>query len=222
MHQPGEHWMYNTGIHVVGVLLERAVGMPLERVLRRLIFEPLGMVDTSFSVTPDQLDRLTTAYTPDPDSGPLEVLDGVEDSYWRRPLAFPNAAGWLVSTIDDFWAFVRMLLSGGVFEGRRILSAEAVRLMTADALTHEQRSESSLFLGTDGGWGIGMRVPAGTGVASEIPGGFGWDGGTSTTWRSDVERGLTGILFTQRAMTSPAPPKVAVDFWAAAYGSLDG
>jgi CubicO group peptidase (beta-lactamase class C family) len=222
MHQPGEHWMYNTGIHVVGVLLERAVGMPLERVLQRLIFEPLGMVDTSFTVTPDRLDRLTTAYMPDPDSGAVEVLDGVEDSYWRRPLAFPNAAGWLVSTIDDFWAFVRMLLSGGVFEGSRILSAEAVELMTTDALTDEQRSESSLFLGTDGGWGLGMRVPASTGVASEIPGGFGWDGGTGTMWRSDVERGLTGILFTQRAMTSPAPPNVAVDFWTAAYGALDG
>lgn len=93
MHQPGEHWMYNTGIHVVGVLLERAGGMSLESVLRQLVLEPLGMVDTAFSVTPDRLDRLTTAYAPDPDSGALEVLDGVEDSYWRRPLAFPMPPG---------------------------------------------------------------------------------------------------------------------------------
>lgn len=93
--------------------------------------------------------------------------------------------------------------------------------MTTDALTAEQRSASTLFLGTDGGWGPGTRVPAGTGAASEIPGGFGWDGGTGTTWRSDVERGLTGILFTQRAMTSPAPPAVATDFWNAAYSALD-
>ena len=128
--------------------------MPLEGVLQRLIFDPLGMVDTSFRVTPDRLDRLTTAYAPDPESGALEVLDGIEDSYWSRPLAFPNAAGWLVSTIDDFWAFVRMVLGDGVFEGRRVLSAEAVGLMTTDALTAEQRSESTLFLGTDGGWGL--------------------------------------------------------------------
>jgi len=55
-----------------------------------------------------------------------------------------------------------------------------------------------------------------------VPGGFGWDGGTGTTWRSDLERDLTGILFTQRAMTSPEPPQVFIDFWNCAYQAIEG
>jgi CubicO group peptidase (beta-lactamase class C family) len=217
MAQPGEAWMYNTGAQVLGVLVERVAGRPLETVLTRRIFEPLGMVDTAFSVPPHKLDRLTTAYEPDPRSGTLELLDTPDTSYWAHPPLFPNAAGWLVSTVDDFWAFVRMVLAGGTYEGGRVLSEESVRLMITDHLTPEQREASSLFLGLGGGWGLGMRVPARGSSLDGIPGGFGWDGGTGTTWRSDLDRRLTGILFTQRAMTSPEPPPVAVDFWNAIY-----
>ena len=66
MHQPGEAWRYNTGSQVLGVLIERAAGQPLEAVLRERMFEPLGMTDTAFSVSPDQRSRLTTAYVPGP------------------------------------------------------------------------------------------------------------------------------------------------------------
>jgi CubicO group peptidase (beta-lactamase class C family) len=110
------------------------------------------------------LDDPVTEWLPElADRRVLRRIDGALDDTVpaRRPI-----------TLDDFWAFVRMVLGGGVFEGRRVLSAEAVRLMTTDALTAEQRSESSLFLGTDGGWGLGMRVPAGTGAASELPEGL--------------------------------------------------
>ena len=61
--------------------------------------------------------------------------------------------------------------------------------------------------------------PAGT---PGLPGGFGWDGGSGTTWRTDLEAGLTGILLTQRMMTSPEPTELARDFWAAAYAAIDG
>jgi CubicO group peptidase (beta-lactamase class C family) len=128
-----------------------------------------------------------------------------------------NAAGWLVSTIDDYWAFVHMILEDGVHDDRRILSADAVTRMCSDHLTVEQRGASTLFLGDDSGWGFGMGVPA---AGPRRPGaryGFGWDGGTGTTWRSDTANDLTGILFTQRAMDSPEPPPVFTDFWDALY-----
>jgi CubicO group peptidase (beta-lactamase class C family) len=221
MHQPGEQWMYNTGSQVLGVLLERAAGQPLEVFLRERVFEPLGMRDTGFSVGPEHLDRLTTAYTPDPESGALDILDAVDDSYWSRPPVFPDAGGWLVSTIDDYWAFVQMMLNQGEHRGRRILSESSVELMTTDHLSSEQRSAVPVFLGDHGGWGFGLLVPASGAAARPIPGGFGWDGGTGTTWRSDVDRDITGILFTQRAMTSPQAPEVFVDFWNSAYGAID-
>jgi CubicO group peptidase (beta-lactamase class C family) len=217
MYQPGERWMYNSGAQVLGVLIERAAGMALETFLRERLFEPIGMPDTAFSVPPEKLARLTTAYTPDPESGELQVLDGVDGSYWAQPPAFPNMAGWLVSTIDDFWAFVRMLLAGGIVGERRIVSQAAVAQMTADRLTPAQRRENRLFLGPRGGWGLGLLVPAAGPTVRGIPGGYGWDGGTGTTWRSDEEANLTGILFTQRALTSPAPPPVFRDFWRSIY-----
>ncbi|MGO9874909.1 MAG: serine hydrolase domain-containing protein [Acidimicrobiia bacterium] len=211
MDQPGETWMYNTGAQVLGVLIERAAGRPLETFLRERLFGPLGMTDTAFSVSSGQRDRFTTAYAPDPVSGTLRILDRVDDSFWSAPPALANAAGWLVSTIDDFWAFVQMLVNDGTHAGERILTHGSVAQMTTDHLTASQRAHASTFL-AGAGWGFCMAAPAADGTAS-APGGFGWDGGTGTTWRSNLAHDLTGILFTQRAMTSPQPPEVFTDFW---------
>src|SRR5437588_2709177 len=75
MHQPGEKWMYNTGSDVLGVLMARAPGQPLETFLRERLFEPLDMRDTGFSVPEASLDRLATSYWTDPTSGKLTVYD---------------------------------------------------------------------------------------------------------------------------------------------------
>jgi len=109
---------------------------------------------------------------------------------------------------------VSMLLAGGTLRGRRVLSPETVALMTADRLTPAQREASRLFLGDHGGWGLGMAVPA-AGITAPLPSGIGWEGGTGTSWRSHPGSGVTGILFTQRHVTSPVPPPVVEDFWAA-------
>ena len=220
MCQPGETWLYNTGAQVLGVLVERAAGEPIERFLRTRVFEPLGMHDTGFSVPDGKLARFTTAYQPDPDSGILSVSDAPPQSFWGRPPSLPNAAAGLVSTMDDYWSFVQMILGDGVHRGARILTESSVREIASDHLTEEQRQQAELFLGHHGSWGLGLRVPAAGEHGPEIPGGFGWDGGAGTTWRSDRERDLTGILFTQRGLTSPEPPEVFSDFWDCAYGAI--
>ncbi len=143
MHQPGEAWLYNTGSQVLGVLLQRATGLPLEALLRERLFEPLDMPDTAFSFTPAQRDRMTTAYVPDPDTGAPVLHDGIDDSWWGRPPASPDAAGGLLSTIDDLWAFVQLFLDGGVHRGRRIISEASLALMTTDHLTPAQRAAGS-------------------------------------------------------------------------------
>ena len=79
---------------------------------------------------------------------------------------------------------------------------------------------SHIFIGDHSGWGLGMAVPPAGVETRAIPRGFGWNGGAGTTWRSDPSTGLTGILFTQRVMTSPQPPQLFTDFWEAAYGAL--
>jgi CubicO group peptidase (beta-lactamase class C family) len=183
-------------------------------VLRERIFEPLGMVDTGFTVPTEALSRLTTFYVPDPETGELSVLDDPAHSWWSTPPSFPDGSGWLVSTIDDYWSFVSMLLEGGTGQGERILSPATVELMTADRLTASQRDASRLFLGEHGGWGLGLAVPATGSSGQPLPCGFGWDGGSGTTWRSSPRSGVTGILFTQRQATSPVPPPIVEEFWA--------
>ncbi len=86
--------------------------------------------------------------------------------------------------------------------------------MTTDRLTQAQRAATGVFLGEHGGWGFGMEAPAGGSSGLPLPSGFGWDGGSGTTWRTNAERGVTGILLTQRQLSSPQPPPVFDDFWA--------
>src|SRR5205809_7436540 len=100
MHQPGEKWMYNTGSYVLGVLIARATGQPLETFFRERLFEPLGMKDTAFSVPAPKLDRFATSYWTHPETGAVEPYDQSESGQWSRPPAFPSGAGGLVSTID--------------------------------------------------------------------------------------------------------------------------
>jgi len=221
MHQPGEQWMYNTGSDVLGVLLARASGQPLETFLRERLFEPLGMKDTGFSVPAASLDRLATSYWPDPTSGKLTVYDEAMGSQWSRPPAFPSGAGGLVSTIDDYLAFGQMMLSQGKHGNERILSRLSVELMTTDQLTPEQKAASSLISGfLDGlGWGFGVSVVTKRDDIAAVPGRYGWDGGLGTSWYSDPREDMVIILMTQCAWASPSPPNVY--FWTLAYQAID-
>lgn len=220
MHQPGDVWMYDVALDVLGVLIARTAGKPLDQVLHQRIFEPLGMSDTGFVVPPEKRHRLATSYEPDPKTGQLNLYDGIEDSQWATPPAFPAAASGLVSTVDDYFAFTRMMMNGGKVQGSRILSEKAIALMTTNQLTPQQRRDASLFLGDSSGWGLGMAVGMGDDGLAISPGNFGWDGGLGTSWRSDPVTGLTGILLTQSSWTSPSPPAVCTDFWKYARGAV--
>ena len=213
--QPGTRWRYNTGASVAGVLIERVAGAPLAEVLRERVFEPLGMADTGFCVPAAKLNRFTTFYAPGDQAGELRVFDR-PDGWWSSPPKMADASSGLVSTVDDLWAFASMLAA----DGGGLLSAESVRLMTTDRMTAGERAENQVFLGDHSGWGLMMLVPAADG-SSGIPGGYGWEGGSGTTWRTDTAVGLTGILLTQRMATSPQPTKLVTDFWAAAYAAID-
>ena len=214
--QPGERWLYNTGAQVLGVLIERAAQVPLEQFLATRLFEPLGMHSTTFSWPAGAMGRVATAYAPDENGKPI-LFDG-PDGFWASTPLFPNASGWLVSTIDDFWAFVQLLRNGGDYHDRRLLSEGSVWLMTSDHLSVAQRHDAQLFLGGSG-WGYCMAAPPADRGRERMPG-YGWDGGTGTVWRTDPATGLTGILFTQRLLTSPDPPPVFVDCWAAARDAM--
>ncbi len=223
MHQPGEKWMYNTGSDVLGVLIARASGRPLETFFRERIFEPLGMKDTGFSVPAPTLDRFATSYWSHPETGTLELYDEAEGGQWSRPPAFPSGAGGLVSTIDDYLAFGQMLLNKGKYGSERILSRPSVEAMTTDQLTPEQKAVSGLVPGyfDSHGWGFGVSIVTRRDDVARPVGTFGWDGGLGTSWYADPREEMITILMTQRAWTSPSPPAVCLDFWTSAYQAID-
>jgi CubicO group peptidase (beta-lactamase class C family) len=223
MHQPGERWMYDLGLDVLGVLIARASGQSLETFLRERLFEPLGMKDTGFSVPASKLDRLATSYWNNPETGALELYDGVHDSQWSRPPVFPSSAGGLVSTIDDYLIFGQTMLNKGKHGSERVLSRPSVETMTTDQLTPEQKAVSGLVGGyfDSHGWGFGVSVVTRRDDVAAVPGRFGWDGGLGTSWYSDPGEEMVGILLTQRAWTSPSPPGVCLDFWTGAYQAID-
>jgi len=222
MFQPGERWLYNTSAQVLGVLLARAAGTDLGTLMHERIFGPLGMDDTGFFVPPHKLGRFTTFYASDPESGELSVLDEPDHSHWNRPPAFPDASGWLVSTIDDYWKFVAMLAAGGTRDGVRVLTEATVARMSADHVTPAQRAGMEVFFPEHASWGLGMEVPASGSETTPLPCGYGWDGGSGTVWRTNTHHGTTGILLTQRALTSPEPPQVYDDFWTGVTAATGG
>ncbi|MCX4745210.1 beta-lactamase family protein [Kitasatospora sp. NBC_01287] len=222
MYQPGERWAYHTGSDVLGVLIARAVGRPFEEFLRERLFAPLGMTSTAFSVTPDRLDRFATAYRGDPATGTLAVQDEAAGGGWSAPPAFASGGAGLVSTVDDFHAFSRMLLDGGRYDGERILSRASVELLTTDQLTPEQKATSGLGPGffDAQGWGFGVSVATRRTELGHPVGQFGWNGGFGTSWAVDPADRVIGVLLTQRLFTSAEAPPVVQDFWTSTYQAL--
>jgi CubicO group peptidase (beta-lactamase class C family) len=221
MYQPGERWLYGIGSEVLSVLIARVSGQPFETFLRERIFEPLGMKDTGFSVPADKLNRLASCYFPNPATGTLQLFDGIHESQWGRPPAFPSGANGLVSTLDDYLAFAQMMLSQGRYGSERILSRLSVEVMTTDQLTPKQKAVSSLPL-LPGffdirGWGFGVSMVIRRDDIASVPGRFGWDGGLGTSWFSDPKEDLIGIVLSQRLF----PLDLYRDFWTLAYQAID-
>ncbi|MFI1163363.1 serine hydrolase domain-containing protein [Streptomyces sp. NPDC020801] len=210
--QPGEAWLYGTSSDLQGILVARASGRALPEFLAERVFEPLGMRDTAFEVPADRRDRFTSYYRT-AETGALELAD-TPDGDWSRMPAFPSGGGGLVSTADDWLAFARMLLAGGEATGRRLLTPTSVSRMTTNHLTARQREIAALFLEGQG-WGYGGQVDVTPADPWNVPGRYGWVGGTGTTAHLVPPTGTVTILLTQAGMRNPTPTALMRDFWRA-------
>lgn len=230
MHQPGEQWQYHISNDLLGVLVARVTGQSFEAFLRERVFEPLGMEDTGFHVPADKMDRLPPLYAPDPQTGEFHVWDPAEGGRHSQPPAFQGGGGGLVSTVDDYHAYFRMLLNQGMHGSERILSRPAVQLMTTNRLTPAQQAARNAMAtenvhvsfgqGQHGGWGFGMAVRTYRGDYAPV-GQFGWDGGSGTSTYADPDNQLTGILLTQVGMSVPDSARLIHDFWTTLYQAID-
>src|SRR6516225_1138542 len=216
LYQPGEAWLYDTCSTLQGVLIARVCGQSLPGFLAERVFEPLGMTDTGFEVPAAKRGRFTSHYRTSPGGG-LELADG-PDGQWSTMPAFPLGNGGLAGTANDWLAFGRMLLAEGVAAGgRRLLTADSVRLMTSDPTSERQRELRALFLEGQG-WGFGGSVDIATIDPWNVPGRYGWVGGTGTSAHITPATGAVAILFTQVATDGPVAPQWMRDFWQYAVG----
>ncbi|APE15299.1 serine hydrolase [Mycolicibacterium sp.] len=209
VHQPGERLTYSHATDVLGIVLSRIEGKSLQAVLTERIFEPLGMPDTGFFISPDKRARAATMYRLDEESG-LQ-----HDAMGPIPVTEPRfcqGGASLVTTVDDYLRFARMLLGGGTVDGVRVLSEESVRLMRADRLTEEQKKFPFLGLPFWMGRGFGLNLSVVTDPAKSAqlygPGGLGtfsWPGAYGTWWQADPANDLILIYLIQNYPNLSAP-----------------
>jgi len=221
---PGGRWHYSMALEVAGLVVERASSQTLDAFMAARIFEPLGMVDTAFSVAPEKAPRLASLYGPAADGG-LELLERGRDSALLRPVPGLSGGGGLTSTIDDYGRFAEMLRRGGALDGKRVLSEGAVTAMMTNQLRPDQLAElpelAAFGLGGSGdglGFGLGGAVvvgPSKSGVPT-VAGEYSWGGAASTTFWVDRASGLSVVFMTQ--LLPPSPEMLWDKLHAAIYG----
>jgi CubicO group peptidase (beta-lactamase class C family) len=203
LYPPGERFHYGHSTDVLGYIIGRIEGRPFREVLIERLFQPLGMVDTDFWFPPEKRGRAAKVYRQ------RAAGNGLEEAKFPRHPAPPKltpGGGGLVSTLDDYLRFARMLFGEGELDGRRYLSAQTVRLMRTNRLTEAQRQIPFLGLPfwVGQGFGLGVSVivePENQGlIGPGCKGAFGWPGAFGTWWRADPEAGLILIYLIQNSM----------------------
>ena len=191
--QPGEAWVYGYNTDILGCVVERASGIPLDEFVRTRITEPLGMKDTRFFLPPEQRDRLAAVYSSGPDGRMTRAPEGSkgQGDYVDGPRkSFSGGAG-LLSTARDYARFLEMIRNGGELAGVRILAPRTVALMTTNQV-------GSLHSATGLGFGLGFETTDRFGANGLDPqGAFGWAGAYGTIYRVDPEARLVLVMMMQ-------------------------
>ena len=164
-YEPGSSWQYGTSADVLGAVIEVVSGKSLAEFMEEEIFNPLGMEDTAFYVPEEKQGRLAKVYetvTGERGEGDLNLYSGdhlaINHSMDHLPAYMAGGAG-LVSTLDDYMKFARMLLAGGNYGGKRILTSRTVQYLTGGQLQPRQQRSFCQWLGLEGySYGNLMRV----------------------------------------------------------------
>jgi CubicO group peptidase (beta-lactamase class C family) len=198
--QPGDAWEYSLADDVLGYLVEKVSGMPVDRFYAERIFKPLGMSDSCFFLPDDKVSRLAAAYTYYPEKG-LQVIPEkavVREGDWeysadypyRGPRTYFSGGGGLCSTAEDYYRFCQMMLNKGELNGVRLLSRKSVELMTQD---HVQGKLDNM------GYGLGFGVNSEAKYLTELGsiGGFYWGGFYYTAFVIDPKEDMIAIFMGQ-------------------------
>jgi len=196
---PGERWRYSHSTDVLGFILERIEGAPFRDLLLARVLEPLGMVDTDFWIPPEKQDRAAGLYMFDQKAGAPTAVPMPRDVVPK----YCSGGGGLVSTVDDYLKFARMLLGRGEADGVRLLKPETAALITADRLTAEQRAMfvdlQPYHAGQGFGLGVGIDIDAEkrAWIGPTTNGAYGWTGAFGTWFRIDPAESMIMLYLAQ-------------------------
>ena len=200
MHQPGTAWEYSLSTDLLGRVIEAASGKRLGDFMQERIFGPLGMKDTAFFVPEPKMKRLAASFDKDPASGnPFRLIDV------SKPPGNDSAGAGAVSTVPDYMRFTQMLLNGGTYNGKRILSRATIKYMASDHLGTRiptaQTPAGNLLAATAYTFGLGFAVRPSDGIAGihGSAGDYNWSGYAGTYFWIDPKEQLTAVYMTQTA-----------------------
>jgi len=202
-YQPGTRWRYSNAVDVQACLTQKISGVPFDKFLELHIFKPLGMNSTRFTILPTDADRPKLAATYIRNDDGTFTREPDEEAFKFNGQDWPLKPGnfGLVSTLDDYMKFARMLLGGGKLGRARVLKPETVALMATDAMPKEVTDKHFLPSKGQVGFGIDFAVrtapPKDASEASGAVGEFFWDGALSTLFWVDPRNQVAAVLFTQ-------------------------
>jgi CubicO group peptidase (beta-lactamase class C family) len=203
LYEPGQAWAYSLATDVCGWLVQVISGQPFEQFVQQRILGPLGMVDTAFSIAPDQVDRLAACYRRDEAKNLVLMDDPLRSSYARTP-ALHSGGGGLISSMADYLRLCELLRRGGELDGVRLLGPRTLHLMHQNHLPGG-KDLTQLAIGAfsetahEGvGFGLGFATTLGEVQAAALgPGDFYWGGMASTLFWVDPVEDLVVIFLTQ-------------------------
>ncbi|MGK2861159.1 MAG: serine hydrolase domain-containing protein [Chitinophagaceae bacterium] len=195
LHQPGEKWTYGLNTDLLGYLVEIVSGMSLAEFFSKKIFEPLGMKDTYFYLPKEKYNRLVTLYSEDslkhiikaPAS--FDIKGDFNSNYPASPGTYFSGGGGLSSTALDYAIFMQMLLNGGVYNNKRILSRSSVNMMTVSQYDKINWPENKM------GLGFSIHTEKSLAVSPLSPGSYEWGGMFSSSYWIDPKEKIVAQLF---------------------------
>jgi CubicO group peptidase (beta-lactamase class C family) len=193
-HQPGARFSYGINTDILGAIIEKVSGQPLDVFVEERICRPLGLADTGYDVPESKMARLAKVYQVK--DGRFEPAEPLASSFAEKGRGFPTGGAGMFSTAGDYARFAQMLVNGGELDGVRILGRKTVELMTANHLPDAHPTTDD---GGADGFGLGVSVRLDLAKSSQLGsvGQFGWSGAATTHVVMDPEEKLVAILMAQ-------------------------
>lgn len=224
--QPGKAFHYGHSTDLLGLLIARMEDASLGDVLKRRIFDPLGMQDTGFAVPPEKQHRCAESFGFDETGQLCGRSFGPGNSFLpERPegMSYVSGGQGLWSTVDDYLAFARMFLNAGRVNDVQLLRPQTLKQMVSNHLTEDQRAKAGYILNAGHGYGLGVATVLNPAIASSQPcgggaGSVGWPGAFGGWWRADPGNNSV-LLFLTHNMLDLEQLLDGVGF--AVYGAIE-